>query len=428
MMNWCGPYTDQLSTLDVAGARSVYGIGPNATDWSFAYQDAWTGFGSSDVSNWRGSDVNGDGRTDLVNVLWFSPGTIRIHTLFSSGSGTWTAHWQDAWRGFGASDIKNWRIMNVNSSTRKDLVHILYLSPGIRVHTLLSKGNGDWARVYRDAWPGYADSDVTQWRAMDINRDGREDLFHLKWTAPGNIRVDTLLSTGNGNWQAPISQVNAVTGFGASDVENWKVTDVDGDGCKDLVYVYALNPGIRVHTLRSNCNGQFTFRYADKLPSFTGTDVQNWLPADIDGDGRNDLVHVAWDNISGGQIRVDTLFSGGFNQWSAESDLDAWPAFGATDVANWRVMDANGDGKVDLVHVLWTSPGNIRVHTLFSTGTGHWTHEYRDAISGFGASDVLNWQAARIDTNARADLMHVLWIAPGNVRVHSLFSRQPTFR
>lgn len=427
IMGWsyCVGPNSTLSTADIAGARSVYGIGPSATDWNFATQDAWNGFGVSNTARWRAGDVNGDGRSDLIHVTWGS-NTIRVHTLFSQGNGTWTQTFQDAWPGFGLSDVDNWRLMDVNGDGRVDLVHLAWAaSSGIRVHTLLSQGNGNWTRVFQDAWPGFGASDVGNWRAADVNGDGREDLVHIYWTAPGNVRIHTLFSNGNGTWTSQFH--DAIAGFGDSDVSKWRVTDVDGDGRKDLVHVLFTNPGVRIHTLRSTGTGSFSYGFADPSPSFGASDVQNWQAGDVDGDGKNDLVHVMWTSLNGGQIRAHTLFSKGFNQWSFAYH-DAWSGFGSSDVDNWRVMDANGDGKVDLVHVYWSSPGNIRVHSLFSNGSGRWTSEFRDAISGFGATDVKSWRPIRVDSNARMDLFHVMWTAPGTVRVHSLRSQLPMVR
>lgn len=419
VMNYCASNPDTLTAGDVAGVRSIYGVGAAARDWSFAYQDAWYGFGSSDVTKWRTADVNGDGRSDLVNITWSSTTGIRVHTMFSSGNGNWTTMWQDAWPGFGLGDVANWRVMDINADGRMDLVHVAWSASVIRVHSLISRGDGTWSRVYQDAWPGFGLSDVANWRAMDVNGDGRQDLVHLMWTSPGNIRVHTMFSSGNGTWT--IAYHDAVTGFGASDVQSWKVTDVDGDGRKDLVYVLFTNPGLRVHTLRSLGNGAFAFDYQNAWPGFGASDVQSWQAADVNRDGKTDLVHVMWQSVDGGTIRVHTLFSDGFNRWGSVYH-DAWSGFGASDVANWRVMDANGDGRMDLVHVLWSSPGNIRVHSLFSNGTGRWTPDFYDAVSGFGSADVANWRPARVDGDSATDLVHVWWRSPGTVRVHSLRS------
>src|SRR5205814_564814 len=51
-------------------------------------------------------DVNGDGRSDLVDVYYLNPG-LRIHTLLSNGDGTWTPVMNDPWPGYGANDVDN---------------------------------------------------------------------------------------------------------------------------------------------------------------------------------------------------------------------------------------------------------------------------------------------------------------------------------
>src|SRR5690242_18659730 len=141
-------------------------------------------------------DGNGDGGIDLVHVEYLWPG-MRIHTLSSNGRGTWPAVDCGACLGFAASDVRNWRAMDVNGDGAIDLVHVEYLWPGIRIHTLFSNGNGTWTAVESDAWPGFAASDVRNWRAMDVNGDGAIDLVHVEYLWPG-IRIHPRFSNGNG--------------------------------------------------------------------------------------------------------------------------------------------------------------------------------------------------------------------------------------
>jgi hypothetical protein len=76
------------------------------------------------------------------------------------------------------------------------------------VHTLLSTGPGTWQFVAQDVGPGYASNDMDNWKvAGDLNGDGRPDLvdtFYLGQNGPGQangLRVHSLLSTAPGTWQ-----------------------------------------------------------------------------------------------------------------------------------------------------------------------------------------------------------------------------------
>jgi hypothetical protein len=384
--------------------------------WQADYKDPWTGFGDS--GPWNAGDVNGDHRLDLIHLLWTAPGSLRAHTLLRSANGTWTQRWSDVWPGFGDSDVRKWRVADVTGDGNVDLVHVAWsASTGIRVHTLIADGNGGWNRIYRDAWPGFGLSDVENWRVADVSGDGKVDLVHLAWSASSGIRVHTLVSNGNGTWTARYR--DAWPGFGDSNVARWRTADVDGNGRADLVHVMKTAQGIRVHALRSNDDGSWSMAVHDPWPGFGATDVDTWRVSDVDGNGRTDLVHMMW--TAPGNLRVHTLLATEGGGWEPQYQ-DVWSGFGASDVASWRVADADGDGRSDLVHVMWSAPGNLRVHTLLSHGSGRWRATYRDVWQGFGDSDVAKWRVTDIDGDHAADLFHVAWSAPGNLRVHTLRS------
>lgn len=398
------------------------GVDFNNTVWQSAQTSpVWTGFGNSDVTKWRNADVDGDGRADFVNIIWTTAG-LRVHTIFSSVIRGWRTFFQDAWPGFGASDVQNWRTMDVNGDGKQDLVHVMWTAPGtIRVHSLISNGDGTWTKAFEDAWTGFGRSDVENWRPMDVDGDGRIDLVHVMWSAPGNVRVHTLRSLGNGQWTASFR--DTMSGFGASDVQNWKVMDTDGDGKQDLVHLLWSSPGnLRAHTLRSIGNGNWAFYYSDVWSGFGASDTQNWRVSDTNGDGRSDLYYLAWSSQG---IRVHQLRAAGTNAWQASFN-DTWPGFGLSDVLNWRSMDVNGDKKSDLVYVSWTS-SLIRIHTLFSKGDGSYDRSFRDIAVSLPASDVASWQPARIDSDGRSDIGLFSWTSAngGTVGISSYFSTFP---
>ena len=347
------------------------------SDGSFrgAAQDVWPGFGASDLFHFRPADVNGDGADDLVHV-WHSGEGIRVHTLMSNGNGTWTASAHDPWPGFGAYDTGSFRPMDVDGDGRDDLVHVWHSGAGIRVHTLFSNGDGRWSAAAHDPWPGFGAYDLELFRPADVNGDGRMDLVHV-WHSGAGIRVHTLMSNGNGTWAA--SAYDPWPGFGAYDTGSWRPMDVDGDGAHDLVHVWHEGTGLRVHTLLSRRDGTWTPGGNDPWAGFGATDVNGFLPADLNGDGLADLAHVWW---NGTGVRVHGLVSNGDGTFFATAH-DPWPGFGATDVGTWRPMDTDGDGATDLVHT-WPHEG-IRVHTLRSNRDGSFSPLAHDPWPGFGA-------------------------------------------
>ena len=199
------------------------------------------------MANWKPiGDLNGDGRPDLVDTYYLGqngpghPSGLRIHAALSTGPGSWAFTFQDVNTGYGANDMASWKIADVNGDGRPDLVDTFYLGQngpgipsGLRVHSLLSTGPGTWVFTYQDINPGYGANDMANWKVMDIDGDGLADLvdtFYLGQNAagtPSGLRVHRALSRGDGTWVFGFQDVNS--GYGANDMANWKVAGlVDG--------------------------------------------------------------------------------------------------------------------------------------------------------------------------------------------------------
>ena len=75
--------------------------------------------------------------------------------------------------------------------------------------------------------------------------------------------------------------------------DGWKTGDWNGDGRLDAVYVKFLAPGLQLTTVLQTATGTWNSLAAQDITSgqrLAIPGVQNMIPADIDGDGRTDLV------------------------------------------------------------------------------------------------------------------------------------------
>src|SRR5262249_35472230 len=104
-----------------------------------------------DTLGWMSTDVDGDGRADLVHVTT-NKGSLGITTLFSREGSNWvlknvplTNSTQYPWPSIsGAGSAMRWRAMDVNGDGLLDLVRNLSYSGGILMDTLFSLGDGNW--------------------------------------------------------------------------------------------------------------------------------------------------------------------------------------------------------------------------------------------------------------------------------------------
>ena len=130
--------------------------------------------------------------------------------------------------------------------------------------------------------------------------------------------------------------------------------DVNGDGRMDLVFnerrtAPAMN---RVHVALANADGTFTLKDPVDNPNTPpeGWENYNLLVADIDGDGRADLL---WNTLGYNNVVYSAMTSGdGTFVWRDRQEHlnHGW---GGGYVAT--TGDLNGDGRTD---ILWSNPGS----------------------------------------------------------------------
>src|SRR5262249_10538137 len=136
------------------------------------------------------------------------------------------------------------------------------------------------------------------------------------------IIVSTLLADADGTWS--FGQESHFSGLDADDANHWRAADVDGDGKIDLVHVEANATGALPTTARTLLSTGSATAWVEETshPEVHDVDAARWFPADLNGDGRVDLAHVAYD--AGDDLVVVTgLLSRGNGLWSPIADPSA---------------------------------------------------------------------------------------------------------
>lgn len=351
------------------------------------------------ASNWKFGDFNGDGRADLAYTTCHGTGlscALHVEVFTARGDGTWKEHMLESFQWANTTfDTTSILPVDVNGDGRTDLVHLDNSErPGAQpgqtvIRTLIAQpedpakniGTLSTNIVFADGGvqpiSNASGDDTLGWRPGDINRDGRTDLIHLAHTlGVATLHVEVARQGVGGVWTTgtspdvlpPLSA--SWDGLSASDVTQWRLGDVNGDGTTDLIHLSATPTGLTVHTLLSTGQAWIPAQASVPFgPSNSGAEwaaLDWWHLADVNGDRAADLLN--WSSQSGqgvGGLRLDAVVSGRDGTWSQEppqpcpsGQQGPCPASDDVDRDTWKAADLAGDGLAGLVQVEEATGGN----------------------------------------------------------------------
>ena len=296
-------------------------------------------------------DLNGDGKPDLV-VANSNSNTVGV--LLNNGDGTFQTAVTYPSGGYDAYSVA---VADVNGDGKLDvIVASLYVSNNDNsgtVGVLLGNGDGTFQPVVTYGSGGYQAYSVA---VADVNGDGKLDLLVANFCAISdclsstNGSVGVLLGNGDGTFQTAVPYDSG--GYGTFSVV---VADVNGDGKPDLVVANECavgrggcgnNDAGVVGVLLGNGNG--TFQTA--VPYGSGGDEGFSVAVqDVNGDGKPDVVvanYCAGTNCDDGG-GLGVLLGNGDGTFQTAVSYSS----GGYGAASAAVADVNGDGKPDLLVV-----------------------------------------------------------------------------
>jgi len=257
-----------------------------------------------------------------------------------------------------------------NNDGELDLAVKALTGDGSPIHIWLGDGSGQFSRVD----PGYATgygSGTADLAVTDLDGDGNADLIVGSagdglYGASINSQGQTqfLLGRGDGTLASPPLLDRAVAA----------IADFDRDGKVDLLSLDVSTQAHGVRPLLGDGHGGFHAGTFSPLGfNFYDDNFQAWLAADLDNDGKADLIATQSSFDTPPTSVVHTRLGNGdgtFRASGADMALSiGLSAFGYTNGALPAVADFNGDGKRDLAVIGYPASGS-GVYLLAGNGDG----------------------------------------------------------
>lgn len=269
-------------------------------------------------------DADGDGRPDVL--LPCGSGSL---VLRQTASGSFVPETVASVGPYGAFAV------DTDGSGRGRLVTISLGGGSSQANLLARTADGSWVLAGSNDLGGQTPLAL---RYLDLDGDGRRDQVWLRADNSGTlIELASRLAASDGSL-GPIQSFS----LGIGDVPGFDFADLDGDGVPELVlnerYKDPLTgiSGTRVRVWKRTAGGA----YASAQTQEVSPNASSLLVADLDGDGRADVI-VAHDSV----YQVGVLLQGTDGLLQSERVFEA--SYGARQPL--AVIDVDGDGRRDLV-------------------------------------------------------------------------------
>ncbi len=280
-------------------------------------------------------DINGDGKSDIVfNYANYTTNKAGIGAILASSNPTFTPLTT------GNVTVTYTALLDINGDDRPDLVETYY--------DLTAKTNGLGVILAGSSTPQFTpittdNQDLRSPILVDINGDGKLDVV-------ASYNNNTTKKSGLGAILAGSSTpvfINLTPDnlqFSGSTTLEQRV-DVNGDGKLDLAFAY--------RDTITNKSGLGTI-VAGATPTFAGFDTGTFFPsspavADVNNDGKLDLVSTYFDSTLTKLNGVGVLLAGSSTFTPIAPDNPDITTFAPVSI------DINGDGKSDLIYLSYNT-------------------------------------------------------------------------
>jgi len=317
--------------------------------------------GTTDSQQYHLTDVNADGKLDLIWTYRNGENFARVLYLANATGDGFTYTSTEIENGFGGGQIgvTDHRTLagDVNGDGRSDLVWVARAVNDVYrvVYLANSTGTGFVSQGYEvDAYGTLANYTNGRYLLADINGDRRSDLV---WSYTDSIenkmRMTVYLARADGSGNISLGKTLSTldTSFSPQYYENQDLLtgDVNGDGKSDLVWMFTYQSTLYRVVYLANANGDGFTEISLQDDTFNNTWQDNqYLLGDVNGDGKADIVHTYKTGDNNGRT-VYLASAAGTSHIKKDS---VSPNEGVANHSHRRfsIVDLNGDGRSDLIY------------------------------------------------------------------------------
>lgn len=385
-------YRSVLATVKQCEGKTGTCLPPTSFTWQYqtngftaARWETQAG-GFSDGQQWFSADVNGDGRSDLIN-MFNDGGKVSIDVHLNTGGTFSAARWISLGGAFAAG--QRTFTADVNNDGNIDIINVVNDGGAATMDVYVSDG----ARYVRQQWAirsgGFWDEQI--WQVADFNGDGRADLVNI-FAENGQANMDVHLNTGTAfALQRWATATGAIT-----TTDRWFIADANGDGRSDIYRLYQGPTGMDIQVYGNNGTNFVVRTPFETKRGFWSS--QKWFVADMNGDGKVDFINVFDDN---GQASVDVHLTTGT---TFKSERWMTQRGGFWDEQRWFVADVNGDGRADLIN-LFDDAGQASIDVHLSSNSQFQSGRWETRAGGYWAGQ--KWMVADVKGDGGAQLVNV---------------------
>lgn len=339
-----------------------------------------------------GGDVDGDGLGDVV-LAYPTGATTRVILGRSLGDGTY--NWSEEQNfNFQLDKTDGFYLTDIDGDGRLDLVYTSTRAgtptgdPGTTIQYALARKGWPTMRWNLQSALG---SPLTDVQFVDLDGDGRADL--LGGGADVSHQLQVQFANPMGGF-FPVDPAQTTCGDGGAKFRAIAV-DLNGDGLADPFCIETIADG--------------EFRLIDRPSQSRGTDRHRWMRADVNGDGRPQLVYIQFTNPGYTIYMVSpvtqtrtsfVLVPGAGTAPLAEPDASRWI------VADVGSPSGPADGKDDLV-LVEEFGRMLHVTTLLATGSGTFAVYHQALWPSYPDLSTKGWIAAQLARDARAEIIRL---------------------